>query len=159
MSDDIVELIRAEHERIGNLFAALQSEAGLGPGSLRPCWEEVTELLQVHIAAAEEIGYPAVLTSVTDSVQRRADLMADHEDILDAVYTARFHPVASAGWWLAVGAAHVTAAHHAEQDEATIVRPLYALVTQPDRESLGRQWRAFGVAYTLDAGQRLRDRA
>ena len=153
MPDDIADLVRTEHERIRELFTLLRPEEAHDPDALRQAWTEVADLLQVHLDAAEEIGCPPVLARADSIPRRRAEMTADHGDIRDAVYAARFHPVASRGWRLAVGTAQAAAMRHIDLFDTTLLDQIRHHLSQRARKELGRQWRAFAVARALDAGE------
>lgn len=153
MSDDVVELIRAEHERLGALLSVLDPQAPQDADGLRHTWSQAASLLLAHVDAAEEVGFPPALVRSPDAAGRRAAIVADHADIRDAVSAARFHAVGSRGWWLAVEAAHAAARRHVDLAEATLLSLLSDKLTGHERAILGHQWRAFARARALDAGQ------
>lgn len=147
---DIVDLIRAEHERIRYLFARLSRGDAHDADDLTRTWAMLSRLLETHIDAVEEIGYPPVPAAVMDIPRRRAQ-MAAHGDIREAMREARLCPVASRGWWLAVRAAWAAAMRHISVTEPTLLDELRQDVPLAARETLAEQWRAFVAARALDA--------
>jgi len=151
--DDVIELIRAEHQRIRGLLASLDQQSQDDGSNLGHTWSQAAALLLVHIDAAEEVGFPPALVRARDIAGHRAAIIADHADIRDAVAEARFHAVGSRGWWLAVGAVRAAARRHMDLSESTLLRQLGDELSDHERAFLGRQWRAFVLACTLDADQ------
>jgi hypothetical protein len=145
---DIVDLILAEHARIGRLFAELDT-AGKEEGAvarLGAVWAELAGLLETHAAATNEICYLTLLgCAVKDKF--RADL----DDIADTVAEARLQPTGSRLWWLAVRAARVAATGHIDGIESGPLPALRRRVPEERREALGRQWQAFVAARVDDA--------
>lgn len=146
---DIVDLILAEHARIGRLFAGLYSaEKEQDAGArLSTVWADLAGLLETHVAATREICY---LTLLGDGDNRR--LTADLDDIAEAVAEARLQPTGSRLWWLAVRAARAAAIGYIDDVESGPVPQMRRLVPQERRLILGSQWQAFAADRAGDAG-------
>jgi hemerythrin HHE cation binding domain-containing protein len=148
---DIVDLIRAEHGRIRDLFARLCEGAAQDADNPARTWAEVSDLLETHLDAAAEIGYPPALTAVMGIQQFRAQMAADHGDIREAIREARLYPVATDTWWLAVHGVRTAAMRHIAVNETTLLDRLRYDMPRAARNALAEQWQALIAAQALDA--------
>src|SRR5215472_5488977 len=83
---DIIELILADHRRIGRLCRALYDTARYDGGP-RPdwmpghVWQRLADLLVAHTRAEEEFCYLPLSGAGTQAAERLRDSIVDHDDI------------------------------------------------------------------------------
>jgi hypothetical protein len=152
---DITELIRADHERIGRLFAAFDDAVRFtrlpgDPGScpawtLGAIWSRIEGLLDVHAEAEYEICCCAMFASGTDQAGELDGAIADLDDIRHAVAEARNQGAGSRPWWLAVNAARRASNDHVRVIEGALTGFRERTCLQ-FRDDLGQQWAAFLAA-------------
>jgi Hemerythrin HHE cation binding domain len=146
---DIIELILADHMRMRRLLAEMETALGRaddnGSRAEMPArWETLAELLEVHAAAIEEIGFlPLFGRTATPA---RDNARATDDDILEAVRETRLYPAGSRSWQLAVLAACAAAADHINDLESGALARFRRDAPIPVRDALGRQWMAFVAA-------------
>jgi hypothetical protein len=105
---DIIELILADHRRIGRLCRALYDTARYD-GSPRPdwtlgqVWQRLADLLVAHTRAEEEICYLPLFGTGAQAAERMRDSIADHDDIRGIIGEAAVQTVGSAPWWRGSG--------------------------------------------------------
>lgn len=162
LSADVIELIMADHRRIRR-FREVLDDAVRGPASgsgwmLAHVWERVTDLLDSHTRAEEEICYLPMFGPGSRLGEWRRDAIADHDDIREAIAEALLQPVGSALWWGAAGAALAVSADHLNREERDGLMSWLPRLTMRQRLELGHQWLAFvaanpssGVAYRAGA--------
>jgi hypothetical protein len=155
VSADIVELIMADHRRIGRLCSAVYDMAGHGgqPGPdwmLGHAWQRLADLLVAHIQAEEETCYSSASGAGPRATARIRASIADHDAIREIIGEASLHPVGSAPWWRAVRTVMAVSAEHHEREERDVL-PGYVLgLGMSRRKELGRQWCAFMAAWKRD---------
>jgi hypothetical protein len=155
VSADIVELIMADHRRIGRLCSAVYDMARHGGQSgpdwaLGHAWQRLADLLVAHIQAEEETCYSPVSGPGPRATGRIRDSIADHDAIRKVIDEASLHPVGSASWWHAVRTVMALSAEHHEREERDVL-PGYVLgLEMSRRKELGRQWCAFMAAWKRD---------
>jgi Hemerythrin HHE cation binding domain len=140
--DDLVELVRGDHARIGRLFKELE-EAADNPARLAELWTELAEVLPAHVGAYEEICQLPLRRAVPDGAPSTQDIDAQNHDIREAVAEARLQPVGSAQWWLAVRAAQAAADRHIDSVEAVSLPRFARLAPESTRRELGRHWKRY----------------
>ncbi len=151
---DIIELITADHRRIGRLRDALHDAARLGGDSgsgwiLAHVWQRLSDLLEAHTQAEEEICYLPMFGPGPQAAERMREAVSDHDDLREAIREACLQPVGSALWWGAVRVALAASGEHIDREE----RELLACcgLTASRRRELGRQWLGFIAARRQDA--------
>jgi hypothetical protein len=155
VSADIVELIMADHRRIGRLCNAMYDIARHGGQSgpdwmLGHAWQRLADLLVAHIQAEEETCYSSVSGAGPRATARIRDSIADHDAIRQIIGEASLHPVGSAPWWHAVRTVMAVSAEHHEREERDVL-PGYVLgLGMSRRKELGRQWCAFMASWKRD---------
>jgi Hemerythrin HHE cation binding domain len=148
---DVIDLILADHRRIRRLAEAL-SEAARHAGEprlhwmLSDLWQRLADLLEAHFAAEEEICGPAMFGVGKCAAGQLDEVIADHNDIREAVLEACLYPVGSALWWRTAGAALATSAIHLDREESGLLTDCQRVWSDGQRGSLGRQWVAFTSA-------------
>jgi hypothetical protein len=135
---DIVDLIRADHERIRALSARLSDG---GSDSSSQLWASLADLLELHLDAEEEICFLALFGRGANEARELARAVDD--EIREAVREARLHPAGSRPWRLAVDAACRAAADHVGDLESGALARFGRQAPPQAREALGRQWQAF----------------
>jgi hypothetical protein len=142
MDDDVVELVRGDHTRIGRLFEELEGAAE-NPARLAALWRELAEVLLAHVGAFEEICQLPLRRAVPGSVPSTQDIDVQNLDICEAVAEARLQPGGSAQWWLAVRAAQAAADRHIGSVEAGPLPRFARLAPESTRRELGRHWNRY----------------
>jgi hypothetical protein len=151
---DIIELILADHRRIRRLQAGLRVAArlcGSEPSWILPrTWDELAAVIERHIAAEEEICWPAVSVARPDTLAQLREVIADGEDIREAIAEAALQPAGSPGWWRAVNDALHDCSSCLDREERGLLATLARHADPALRDRLGRQWLAFLAARTSD---------
>lgn len=150
---DIVELIYAEHARIGMLIGKLDSALAADGAGSEPAliWETLAGVLRSHMDAAAEIIYRSRAGAGPDVAPAAGQAPEIDADVCEAVAEAGLFFAGSPMWQLAVHAACGAAASHVACLESGLLTQ-YQLHTSPEaRRSLGRQWIGFMTARALDA--------
>jgi len=118
---DILELIMADHRRIGRLRDVLDDAArhdgGPGPDWMAGhVWQRLADLLVVHTQAEEHICYLPMFRSGPRATERMREPVADHNDIREIIGEASMQPVGSARWWRAARTVLTVSAEHLERE-------------------------------------------
>lgn len=156
---DIVELILADHRRIGRLCRAVYDTARQpGPDwMLGHVWQRLADLLVAHTQAEEQTCYADVPGA--QATEWRRDPIADHDDIRKFVGEASRHPVGSAPWWHAVSTVIEASTEHQEREERDILPCYVAGLDLSRRKELGRRWCAFMATWPFDDARRGKERS
>jgi hypothetical protein len=151
---DIIELIMADHRRIRRLQAGLRAAArlcGSEPSWVLPrTWDGLAEVIQTHITAEEEICWPAVSAAGLDDPAEVQELIADAEDIREAIAEAALQPAGSPGWWRAVNDALGDCSCCLDREERGLLVTLARHADPVLRDRLGLQWLTFLAAHSSD---------
>lgn len=150
-SNEIGELILAEHARILRLFGALydlarRADPSVGRLALAQVWTRLADLLVTHTRAEEEICFPSMYNTdarILTVVEAAAD---DHIGIREAVAQARLLEVGSARWWQVITGARMACARHFASEERGLLSALRSGLPPGTGKVLVRQWAAFAVA-------------
>jgi hypothetical protein len=138
---DIIDLIRADQLHIMLWQAELGDLRRQGSGSLAGTWDTLAGLIELHLAAEDEI----VLGPAVDA----AAAVDAHEDIREIIRETRLQVPGSPLWWRLTTAVLVAWAEELGRQERGILAGLRR--SDPaDRERLARQWRAFMEARIRD---------
>ena len=153
---DIVEQIVGDHRRILRLQAALRDAArcdhDTGPGrTLASVWDRLTELIEAHIQAMEEICYLAIFEASPAGRAQMDAAIADHGDIRVAFRQARLQPTGSAGWWRAAHPALAIWAEQTDREELDVLADFARRAGHVERGKLDRQWSALTTARSREA--------
>ncbi|HET9731310.1 MAG TPA: hemerythrin domain-containing protein [Acidimicrobiales bacterium] len=142
---DICDLILDDHHTFRRRFAELDElrAAGAAPERLAPLWEPLSELLEVHAAAEEELFYPRLLKKGDNADEETEDAISDHNEIRDAVRRARGAEVGTDDWWKAVlDARHANSDHMAEEEREGVAD--FRVNAEPEvRDDLGGRWLSY----------------
>jgi hypothetical protein len=156
---DIVELIRADHVRIGKLVGQLDGAlAEPCPAGTSPeaglVWEVLAGFLRLHVDAAEEIAYLALASAGPDAALAVMQASEANADICEAMEEARLCPTGSRAWHMAVQATcRAAQTHIACMESGPLIR--YQRHTAPAvRRTLGHHWVFFMTARVLDGSVR-----
>lgn len=156
-SADIIDLIMADHRRIRRLGGVLrdtgQESHGIGNSAwvLGEVWARLADLIDLHLGAEEEVCLPAFYGTDPSGREQRKNLIADHEDIRNAMQEASLQPAGSVTWWLAAGDA-LGACNEAFRREEQHTLPKFARhADDAQRCHLARQWQAYMAAPIRDA--------
>jgi hypothetical protein len=160
VSLDVTELIRADHERIRRLFAALDDAAryeaadwagGRGPAWMLPSmWARIASLIGLHADAEQEICFLPMFGPGRDRVCDLEAAVADLNDLRDAVAEAALQHPGSPAWWRAVNAARRSAYDHIAVIDDGVVSKFRERCDMRLRDDLGRQWKRFIAARRRD---------
>ena len=118
--------------------------------SLARTWAQLRGLLDLHTEAEEEICFITLFGPGAEAATQMREVIADHEDIREAVREADLHPPGSAAWWRPVTALRPTASLHIVRQEQGPLAAFADRAAPGLREELGRQWLSF-------VGARVRD--
>jgi Hemerythrin HHE cation binding domain len=152
VSADIVELIMADHRRIGRLCAAVYDTARHSDQSgpdwmLGHAWQRLADLLVAHTRAEEETCYASLVSA---GPRATGAPVADHEDIRALIGEASVHPVGSVPWWHTVETVIEVSTEHHEREERDILPACVLGLGLNRRKELGRQWYAYMAAWRRD---------
>ena len=153
---DIIELILADHRRIGRLCDAMYDTARYA-GDPRPdwvlghVWQRLADLLVAHTHAEEEFCYLPLFGTGAQATERLRDSIADHDHIRGTIGEAAVQPVGSAAWWRTVRTVMTVSAEHLEHEERDVLPVWLPGLSMSRRKELGRQWCAFMAAWRPDA--------
>jgi hypothetical protein len=155
VSADIVELIMADHRRIGRLCSAVYDMARHGGQSgpdwmLGHAWQRLADLLVAHIQAEEETCYSSASGAGPRATALIRASIAGHDAIREIIGEASLHPVGSAPWWRAVRTVMAVSAEHHEREERDVLPGYMLSLGMSRRKELGRQWCAFMAAWKRD---------
>ena len=149
---DVIELILADHRRIGRLATVLSDTAryddGPRPGwTLGHVWHRLADLLVAHTQAEEETCYQPGFGMGGQAAERIQDSLADHDDIREIIGDAAAQPVGSAPWWRTVRTVMAVSAEHLEREERDVLPGFLPGLSSSRRMELGRRWCAFMAAW------------
>jgi Hemerythrin HHE cation binding domain len=150
-SNEIGELILAEHARILRLFGVLydlarRADPSVSRLALAQVWTRLADLLVTHTRAEEEICFPPMYSAdvrILTVVEAAAD---DHIGIRESVAQARLLEVGSARWWQVITGARMACASHFASEERGLLSALCSGLLPGTGKVLVRQWAAFAVA-------------
>ncbi|MGD0243658.1 MAG: hemerythrin domain-containing protein [Streptosporangiaceae bacterium] len=153
----IIELIAADHLHIMRWQMRLaelrhRSEPSQSP-ALAATWDTLTALIDLHMAADEEVCGPALYGTGPDGLELARQARDAHADIREIIREASQFPAGSPRWWAlaTVALAAWTQCLHRE-----VYGPLAdcrGRASRGLRARLGRQWRAFMDAQIRDRYQ------
>ncbi|MGE5285903.1 MAG: hemerythrin domain-containing protein [Micromonosporaceae bacterium] len=147
---DIVELIRADHQRIRDARQTLLGLAGEHGESARglalAVWADLAGLIEVHADAEEEICHLSMYGTGPHGLAMIEEAVADLDDIREALREAALQPPCSTGWWRAVAAALTRCAEHCDRQERGINADFQQRASCRLRAKLAAQWVAFTAA-------------
>jgi hypothetical protein len=146
---DITELILSDHHEQRRMFALLDDLVGEPAERIRPVWQRLKVLLEVHAEAEEQLFYPRLLDVGTgeggkDSPEAEtADAIHDHNEIRDALAAVGQHEVASQPWWQAVAEAREANSDHMGEEEREALADFRRHSSLQARHDLAVQFAAF----------------
>lgn len=147
---DILELIRADHQRIRDTRQTVLGLVGEQGGSARArvlaVWADLADLIEVHADAEEEICHLPMYGTSPRGLAMIEEAVADLDDIREALRDTALQPPCSPGWWRAVAAALAGCAEHCDRQERGIIADFQQHADRPLREQLADQWLAFTAA-------------
>ncbi len=153
---DITALILEDHTWFRQQFAALDELQGQSPldvEAVTAIWRPLAARLDMHAIAEEEIFYPQLLKrGEEDPEAETLDAIGDHNDIRDGVHDADRHPVGTAEWWAAVGAAREANDEHMAEEEREGLADFRQHAPAGLRESLGKRFTEFLDRHPTTAG-------
>lgn len=153
---DIIELILADHRRIGRLCHALYDTARYDAGPrpdwmLGHVWQRLADLLVAHTQAEDEFCYLPLFGTGAQDTERLRNSIADHDDIRGTIGQVAAQPVGSVAWWRTVRTVMTVSAEHLEHEERDVLPVWLPGLSMSRRKELGRQWCAFMAAWRPDA--------
>lgn len=163
----VCQLILADHRRINRLFAALDDGQRLAAPWRAMLSSRLAQLVNVHMAAEEEICYPVLFGTGGCTTALLDAAIADHGDINEALAEAELASAGSAVWSRAVADASSACARHFASEEQALLPEICANLNAEADKFLTRQWQAFTAsqagtsaltgaeAWRLVAGSRL----
>ncbi|MDQ2812773.1 MAG: hemerythrin domain-containing protein [Actinomycetota bacterium] len=150
---DITELILNDHHEQRRMFALLD-EAGGDPARLRPLWDRLAILLEVHADAEEQLFYPRLLDAgtgaggVDSAAAETKDAIHDHNQVRDAIRRAGEHPVGSQGWWQGVLEAREANSDHMGEEEREALADFRRHASLQVRHDLAVEFAVFEAAHS-----------
>lgn len=166
----VCQLVLADQKRINRLFAALdggQQLEGTSRATLSHECSRLARLVNVHMAAEEEICYPVLFGLGDRTIALLKAAIADHGDIHEALAEGELAPVASAAWSRTVAYASAACAQYFARAQQGLLREISANLDAETDRVLAWQWQAFTAnqadespltgaeAWNLVAGSRL----
>jgi hypothetical protein len=152
---DVVELIAAEHRRIGRLCAALDHAVShpsrLHPDPAGPVWIRLAELLLLHADAEEEICFPTLFALAGYGSEQMREALADLDEIRAAVTEGTRCRPDSPQWQAAVVAVGRAAHEHCTSTEHGTLPDLCRGASPQQRARLARQWAGFMTSHLAAA--------
>ena len=153
-SNDITELIVAEHDEFRARFTDLMELRDFGPTS--ECvtrWDVVSDLLEVHAKAEEEILYPVLLKRGGDEApDETIDAVGDHNQIRDAIALAGQSEAGSDWWWTAVQSCRDANDEHLAEEERDVLPDFRKHTSEQLRSELGETWLKFHADHQAAQG-------
>lgn len=149
---DITEQIQADHHEQRRMFALLD-EVGRDPDRLKPVWDRLSVLLEVHADAEERLFYPRLLsvgTGADDAASasdETKDAVHDHDDIRDGIRRASQHPVGSNDWWQAVTDTRIANSDHMAEEEREALADFRRHADPRARHELGIEFAVYEAAH------------
>ena len=149
---DITEQILADHHEQRRMFALLD-EIGQDPERLKPVWDRLSVLLEVHADAEERLFYPRLLSVGTgaggggSASAETKDAIRDHDDIRDGIRRASRHPVGSDDWWQAVTDTRIANSDHMAEEEREALADFRRHAAPQGRHELGIEFAVYEAAH------------
>lgn len=151
---EIVELIAADHLHIMRWqlrLAELRYRAEPGPVlELAATWDTLAVLIDLHMAADEEICVPAICGNGPAGVELAREARDAHEDIREVIRETRLHPPGSRPWWDLATAALAAWTRYLHREVHGPLADCRRRASPAHRTRLARQWRAFMDAQLRD---------
>ncbi|MGE5289837.1 MAG: hemerythrin domain-containing protein [Micromonosporaceae bacterium] len=155
---DITELILGDHHEQRRMFSLLD-EVGEDPVKLAPIWDRLAILLEVHADAEERLFYPHLLhvgegaDGEESAAAETKDAIRDHNEIRDAVRSARQHPVGSPEWWKSVMVAREANSDHMAEEEREALADFRRHASLQTRHDLAVEFAAYEAAHAFGTGR------
>jgi len=152
---DLADLIQADHVRISEMIGQFDDAlaepcaAGAGPEA-GLILDVLAGFLWLHVAAAEEIAYPALTSADPDAARTVAQASEANADIREAMAEARLSRPGGRTWHMAVQAACRAAQAHIVCEESDLLVRYRRHAVPAVRRAAGRQWVCFMTARVLD---------
>jgi hypothetical protein len=146
---DITELILTDHHEQRRMFALLDDLRDAPTEQVKPVWERLKVLLEVHAEAEEKLFYPKLLevgqgAGSKDSPEgETGDALHDHNEIRDAVAEVGKHRVGSGPWWDAVAEAREANSDHMGEEEREALADFRRHASLQARQDLALQFAVF----------------
>jgi hemerythrin-like domain-containing protein len=135
VSDDIIDLITADHREVEQLFGQLDS-AGDQDAVIR----RIADELIPHSKAEEQVVYPAIASAASDADDEVKDGTAEHHHIEEMLQQLLENGADAPGSDGILAAVVAETKHHVEEEETDIL-PAYRENSTPDeRADLGRRF-------------------
>ena len=149
---DITEQILADHHEQRRMFALLD-EVGGDPERLKPVWDRLSVLLEVHADAEERLFYPRLLSvgvgadGAASAGDETKDAVRDHDDIRDGIRRAGQNPVGSHDWWQAVIDTRTANSDHMAEEEREALADFRRHADPRIRHELGIEFAVYEAAH------------
>jgi anti-anti-sigma regulatory factor len=154
---DIIDLIAASHLHIVWWHAWLGGQGRRlgapppGPG-LAETWDTVAALIDLHMAADEEVCAPAIYDQTPQGQVLAREGKQAHAEISELIGETRLHPPGTTPWWQLATMTLAAWSRLCDYEEHGPPAQCHRRADPALRQQLGRQWRAFRQA-------RIRDRS
>ena len=149
---DITEQILADHHEQRRMFALLD-EIGQDPERLKPVWDRLSVLLEVHADAEERLFYPRLLSvgmgadGAASASAETKDAIRDHDDIRVGIRRASQHPAGSDDWWQAVTDTRTANSDHMAEEEREALADFRRHADPRARHELGIEFAVYEAAH------------
>lgn len=147
---DITERILDDHETFRRAFAEI--DAASGAEEAARVWAQLSQLLEVHAAAEEQIFYPVLLHEGSDADEETKDAIKDHNEIRDAVRRAAQAQTGSEQWRKAIADARKANSDHMAEEERGALADFRRNSDAQERAGLAERWDAYKEAHPHGRG-------
>jgi hemerythrin-like domain-containing protein len=135
VSDDIIDLITADHREVEQLFAQL--DAG---GDQDAVIRRIADELIPHSKAEEQVVYPAIVSAASDEDEEVKDGAAEHHHIEEMLQQLLENGADAPGSDGLLAAVVAETKHHVEEEETDILPAYREHSTPEERADLGRRF-------------------
>ena len=140
---DICDLILEQHHEFRVRFADLDGMRDADADALADAWQPLADLLEVHAEAEEQLFYPRLIEHGVDPMEETEDAITDHNSITEAVERAADLDAGSEDWWDAVDRAREANSSHTAEEERGALKDFRLNAPDDVREEIGAAWLAF----------------
>lgn len=155
---EIVELIAADHLHIMRWQVRLAElryhpDKPAGSSGLAATWNTLASLIDLHMAADEEICGPAIYSTGPAGLDLAREVRDAYEDIREILRETGCHPPGSPLWWALVAASLAAWTRCLHREVYGPLADCRRRASPALRARLARQWRAYMDAQIRDRYQ------
>lgn len=138
---DITDRILDDHETFRRAFAEIDVASSTEDAAR--LWARLSQLLELHAAAEEEVFYPELLREGSHAKDETKDAIKDHNQIRDAVRRAAEAETGSERWRKAIADAREANSDHMAEEERGALADFRRNSEAQERGVLAERWDAF----------------